>query len=63
SGQPSESCAPTGEGGACVKTSFAGGTMLVDVMPGSDGKTFTVSGDGTVNVSVPAFTGRVLVKK
>ena len=63
SGQPSEACAPTAEGGACVKTSFAGGTVLVDVMPSSDGKTFTVAGDGTVNVSVPAFTGRVLVER
>jgi len=61
--QTSETCAPTTEGGLCMKTSLPGGTQLVDVMPGSDGQTFTVRGDGTVDVMVPARSGRVLVKK
>ena len=32
-------------------------------MPGSDGQTFTVKADGTVDVSVPARNGRVLMKQ
>ena len=32
-------------------------------MPGTDGTTFTVKADGTVDVTVPARSGRVLVKK
>ena len=62
SDQTSEACAPTTEGGACVHTTLPAGTVLKDVMPGSDGQTFTVRGDGTVDVSVPARSGRVLVK-
>jgi alpha-amylase len=57
-----ESCAPTAEGGDCVLTTFPPGSVLTDVMPGSDGKTFTVQGDGTVAVDVPARSGRVLVR-
>ena len=60
--QVSETCAPTTEGGACMMTSFPAGSHLVDLMPGSDGQTFTVAGDGSVDVSVPAHGGRVLVK-
>jgi hypothetical protein len=60
--QTSETCAPTTEGGACMHTSFAPGTVLNDVMPGSDGKTFTVAADGTIDVDVAARSGRVLVK-
>jgi glycosidase len=63
SAQDSETCAPVAEGGACLKTSFPPGTMLTDVMPGTDGTTFTVKGDGSIDVSVPARSGRVLVKK
>jgi hypothetical protein len=37
--------------------------VLKDVMPGSDGATFTVKGDGTVQVSVPGRSGRVLVRQ
>ncbi len=59
SDQTSESCA---QSGGCLKTSLPVGTVLQDVMPGSDGKTFTVQADGTVDVSVPARSGRVLVK-
>ena len=61
--QTSETCAPAGEGGACMKTSLPGGTVLTDVMPGTDGQTFTVRSDGTVAVTVPARNGRVLIKK
>jgi hypothetical protein len=39
------------------------GWVLTDVMPGSDGATFTVKSDGTVAVSVPARSGRVLVRQ
>ena len=63
SDQSSESCAPASEGGACMHTSFAPGTVLDDVMPGSDGKTFTVAADGTVDVPVGPRSGRVLVKQ
>jgi len=63
SGQSSETCAPQGEGGACLKTSLPGGTVLTDVMPGTDGATYTVRSDGTVAVTVAARSGRVLVKK
>ena len=54
---------PSTEGGACLHTSLPAGSTLKDVMPGTDGKTFTVKGDGTVDVSVPARSGRVLVKQ
>jgi glycosidase len=60
--QTSETCAPSTEGGACMQTSLPPGTQLVDVMPGSDGQTFTVAGDGSLDVGVPARSGRVLVK-
>jgi hypothetical protein len=62
SGQASETCAPPAEGGACLRTSLPAGATLKDVMPGSDGATFTVKADGTVDVTVPARSGRVLVK-
>ena len=58
----SESCAPTTEGGACLDTSFPAGTVLTDIVPGGGG-TFTVKADGTIAVTVPARSGRVLVKK
>jgi alpha-amylase len=57
--QSSETCAA---GGNCMKTSLPAGSTLKDVMPGSDGMTFTVKSDGTVDVTVPARSGRVLVK-
>jgi glycosidase len=63
SNQSSESCAPQADGGLCMKTTLPAGTVLTDVMPGTDGATFTVRGDGTVAVTVPARSGRVLVKK
>jgi len=61
SDQASESCAPVEAGGVCLATSFAPGTVLKDVAPGSDGATFTVAADGTVAVSVPPRSGRLLV--
>jgi glycosidase len=61
--QTSETCAPTAMGGACLHTSIAPGTVLTDVMPGTDGKTYTVAGDGSLDISVGARSGRVLVKK
>jgi glycosidase len=61
SDQMSESCAPTTEGGACLKTTLTG--TLTDVAPNGEGKTFTVKGDGTVAVSVPPRSARVLVRK
>ncbi|MBS1118377.1 MAG: Neopullulanase [Deltaproteobacteria bacterium] len=63
SGQSSESCAPATEGGACVATSFPAGTVLTDVMPGGESLTFTVKVDRTIDVTVPAHSGRVLIKK
>jgi alpha-amylase len=58
-----ETCAPATEGGACMLTTFPPGTKLVDIMPGTDGQSFTVKADGTVAVSVPARSGRVLVRQ
>ena len=56
----SESCA---DNGTCMKTSFTAGTQLVDVMPGTDGAMVTVKPDGSIAVTVPARSGRVLVRK
>ena len=39
------------------------GTTLTDIMPGNDGQTFTVKADGTLDVTVPAHSGRVLVRQ
>jgi alpha-amylase len=58
SGQPSETCA---DATTCMGTSFAPGTVLRDVSPAGGGATFTVSGAGTLDVTVPAHSGRVLV--
>ena len=63
SAQNSDSCAPPTEGGACMRTTFPPNTQLVDAMPNSDGTTFTVKLDGSVDVMVPPHSGRVLVKK
>jgi len=59
--QMSQSCATANTN--CVKTTLPAGSVLTDVMPGSDGATFTVKSDGTVAVTVPARSGRVLVNK
>jgi alpha-amylase len=59
----SESCAPTTEGGACLDTTFPPGTVLVDAMPGGEAATFTVKADGTVAVTVPPRSGRVLIRQ
>jgi len=63
SNQPSESCAPVADGGACVRTTLPAGAVLTDVMPGGNNATFTVKADGTIAVTVPARSGRVLVRK
>jgi glycosidase len=63
SDQSSESCAPQTEGGACLRTSLPAGATLTDVMPGGESKTFVVKADGTIAVTVPARSGRVLVRK
>ncbi len=59
--QDSTTCAPVADGGTCMQTSFAPGTVLRDIAPGTDGATFTVAGDGTLEVTVPARGGRLLV--
>ena len=59
--QVSETCATTGN--ACARTTLPPGSTLKDVMPSSDGQTFTVKSDGTVDITVPARSGRVLVKQ
>lgn len=59
--QESSTCAPVADGGACMTTSFASGTVLRDIAPGSDGATFTVGAGGSLEVTVPARGGRVLV--
>jgi alpha-amylase len=63
SDQMSETCAPTAEGGACLKTSLPAGSTLTDVGPQGEMKTFTVKSDGTVAVTVPPRSGRILVRK
>jgi glycosidase len=57
--QASETCAASG---GCLETSLPPGSTLTDIMPGTDGQTFTVKSDGTVDITVPARSGRVLVK-
>jgi alpha-amylase len=61
--QESETCAPANEGGACMRTTLPAGSTLRDVMPGAGSQTFTVRPDGTVAVTVPARSGRVLVRQ
>ncbi|MEZ4366031.1 MAG: alpha-amylase family glycosyl hydrolase [Kofleriaceae bacterium] len=63
SGGESETCAPAGDGGACMATSFASGTVLEDVGPDGGGATFTVGAGGTLAVTVPAYGGRILVPR
>jgi alpha-amylase len=63
SDQESESCAPANEGGACLRTTLPAGSVLKDVVPGAGATTFTVKADGTVAVTVPAHSGRVLVRQ
>ncbi len=58
--QVSEACAPVAEGGTCLVSTFAPGTVLRDLAPGSDGRTFTVGAGGSVVVSVPAQSARIL---
>ncbi len=57
SNQSSDTCASAG---VCMKTTLSG--TLTDIMPESDGTTFNVQ-NGQVDVTVPARSARVLVKK
>jgi glycosidase len=57
--QMSTTCAPIPQGGACMVTSFAPGTVLTDVAPGG-GASVTVGAGGTVQVDVPPRGGMVL---
>lgn len=62
--QVSTTCAPLSDGGACMLTSFAPGTVLTDVAPGPGaGATFTVDAGGALAVDVPARGGRLLVAR
>jgi alpha-amylase len=63
SDQMSETCAPAAEGGACLKTTLPAGATLTDVGPQGEMKTFTVKADGTVAITVPPRSGRILVRK
>lgn len=47
--------------GDIMQTGFPPGTILKDIAPGSDGKTFTVNRDGKVVIDVPPRGGRILV--
>ena len=51
SDQESETCAPVDEGGACMQTSFASGTVLTDLA--GSGASFTVGAGGELAVTVP----------
>jgi glycosidase len=61
--QTSTTCAPVPDGGACLVTTFAPGTVLTDVAPGAGGATFTVGPSGSLEVDVPARGGRMLVAR
>lgn len=63
SDQMSETCAPTAEGGACLKTTLPAGATLTDVGPTGEMKTFTVKPDQTIAITVPPRSGRILVRK
>ena len=58
--QTSETCSAPAN---CLHTSLPPGTTVMDVMPDSDGATYTVKSDGSLDITVPARSGRVLVKK
>ena len=49
--------------GTAMKTNFNGGTTLVNVFPGSDGKSYSVSSDGTLDVELPAQSAAVFAVK
>ncbi|HLL20732.1 MAG TPA: alpha-amylase family glycosyl hydrolase, partial [Kofleriaceae bacterium] len=63
SDQTSETCAPVAEGGACLKTTLPAGSTLTDIAPNGEARTLVVKGDGSVAVSVPPRSGRILVRK
>ncbi len=45
-----------------MKTGFAAGTKLKNVFPGSDGKTYTVDTDQTLELTLPKQSAMILVK-
>lgn len=47
---------------AVMKTSFAAGTKLKNVFPGSDGKTYTVQNDSTLELTISKQSAMILVK-
>lgn len=47
---------------AVMKTIFAAGTKLKNVFPGSDGKTYTVDSDSTLEITLPKQSAVILVK-
>jgi alpha-amylase len=49
-----------GQDSAAMTTSFAPGTTLTDIAPGSDGASFTVGAGGSLEVAVPSRGGRLL---
>ncbi|MCA9670563.1 MAG: alpha-amylase [Myxococcales bacterium] len=53
----------TRDGANLMKTGFAAGTKLTDMMPDGAGGTFTVGQDGTLDVDVPCLGARILVKQ
>ncbi len=66
SDQDSETCAPATEGGACMTTSLAAGTVVDDEAPATAGSTpasLTVGAGGTLTVSVPAHGFRIFVPR
>ena len=46
-----------------LATSSSSLVALTDVSPTGENKTFTVKADGTIAVTVPPHSGRVLVRK
>jgi len=63
SSQTSETCAPVADGGACMQTSFAAGTVLEDIAPGGGAMTFTVGAGGSLQLSLAPRSGRVLIAR
>ncbi|MDX9722942.1 MAG: alpha-amylase family glycosyl hydrolase [Myxococcota bacterium] len=57
--QSSSTRAPDSEGGATMSTGFAQGTVLVDAFNPND--RFTVGAGGSLEVSVPPSSGRILM--
>jgi glycosidase len=59
--QDSTTCAPVALGGACMQTGFSQGTVLRNVAPDNMGESFTVGSGGSLEVTVPARGGMLLI--